>query len=54
MIEQKINLISLKNNIILYDKFIKEFENYTLKLSEDIRRNICEEKGFKTQDVFKF
>ncbi len=50
MSEQKINLSSLNNNVIPDDKFIEELENYTPKISEDIIRNICEEKGFNTQD----
>jgi len=50
MSEQKINLSSLNNNVIPDEKFVDELENYTPKLSEDIIRNICEEKGFNTQD----
>jgi hypothetical protein len=50
MNEQKINLSSLNNNVIPDEKFIEEIENYNPKISEEIIKNICEEKGFYTQD----
>lgn len=50
MNEQKINLSSLNNNVIPDDKFIEELENYNPKISEDIIKNICKEKGFISQD----
>jgi len=50
MTEQKINLSSLNNNVIPDDKFVEDLENYNAKISEDIIKNICEEKGFNTQD----
>lgn len=50
MSEQKINLSSLNNNVIPDDKFVEELENYTPKLSEEIIKNICEEKGLSSPD----
>ena len=46
----RIQISTLNNNVIPEDKFIEEIENYTPKLSEDIVRLICEEKGFNSSD----
>ncbi len=50
MKEQKINLSSLNNNVIPDDKFVDDLENYNPKISEDIIKSICENKGFNTTD----
>ena len=46
----RVQISTLNNNVIPEDKFIDEIENYTPKLSEDIVRLICEEKGFNSSD----
>jgi hypothetical protein len=50
MNDQKINFSSLNNNVVTDDKFVEDLENYNPKISEDIIKNICEEKGFISQD----
>jgi hypothetical protein len=41
---------TLNNNVVPDDNIINDIENYTPKLSEEIVRLICEEKGFNTTD----
>jgi hypothetical protein len=41
---------TLNNNTIPDDLFINDVENYTPKLSEEIVRLVCEEKGLNTTD----
>jgi hypothetical protein len=48
--ETKANFSTLNNEVIPDDKFIEEIENYTPKLSEDLVKQICEEKGLDTSD----
>lgn len=50
MTDNKGNFSSLNNDVIPDDKFIEEIENYNPKLSEDIVKLICDEKGLNTTD----
>ena len=47
---EKTNFSTLNNEVIADDKFLEEIDNYTPKLSEDLVRQICEEKGLNTSD----
>ena len=44
------NFSSLSNDVIPDEKFLEEIEKYNPKLSEDIIRQICDEKGLITSD----
>ena len=44
------NFSSLNNDVIPDDKFLEEIEKYNPKLSEDIIKQICDEKGLITSD----
>ncbi len=44
------NFSSLNNDVIPDEKFLEEIEKYNPKLSEDIIRQICDEKGLITSD----
>lgn len=44
------NFSSLNNEVIPDQKFLEEIEKYTPKLSEEIVKQICEEKGLITSD----
>jgi hypothetical protein len=50
MSEHKPNLSSLNNDIIPDDDFLNTFDEYNPKLSEDIVKSICEDKGLHTTD----
>lgn len=52
MNENKIppNFSPLNNQVIPDDKFLEEIEKYNPKLSEEIVKQICEEKGLITSD----
>ena len=44
------NFSSLNNDVIPDQTFIEEIDKYTPKLSEEIVKQICEEKGLITTD----
>lgn len=44
------NFSSLNNQVIPDERFLEEIEKYTPKLSEDIIKQICEEKGLISSD----
>ena len=44
------NFSSLNNDVIPDEKFLDEIEKYNPKLSEDIIKQICDEKGLITSD----
>ena len=44
------NFSSLNNDVIPDEKFLEEIEKYNPKLSEDIIKQICDEKGLITSD----
>jgi hypothetical protein len=48
--ESKGNFSTLNNQVIPDDKFIEDIENFTPKLSQDLIRQICEEKGLHSSD----
>jgi hypothetical protein len=48
--ENKINFSTLNNEVVPDDQFIEEIENYTPKLSEELVKQILEEKGINTSD----
>jgi hypothetical protein len=50
MSENKANFSSLNNGVIPDDKFLDELEIYTPRLSEEIIKSICENKGLNTAD----
>jgi hypothetical protein len=50
MSENKGNFSTLNNHVIPDEKFLEEVEKYTPRLSEEIVKNICEEKGLNTSD----
>ena len=45
-----INFSSLNNEVIPDNQFLEEIDKYTPKLSEEIVKHICEEKGLVTSD----
>lgn len=48
--DHKGNFSTLNNQVIPDDKFIEEVEKYDPRLSEDLVKQICEEKGLNTTD----
>lgn len=44
------NFSSLNNQVIPDEKYLEEIEKYSPKLSEDIIKQICEEKGLISSD----
>jgi hypothetical protein len=46
----KSNFSTLNNQVIPDDKFLEEIDNYTPKLSEDLVKQICQDKGLMTSD----
>jgi hypothetical protein len=46
----KANFSSLNNQVIPNEKFLEEIENYTPKLSQELVKQICEEKGLQSSD----
>jgi hypothetical protein len=48
--ETKGNFSTLNNQVIPDEKFMEDIENFTPKLSQDLIRQICEEKGLLSTD----
>jgi hypothetical protein len=44
------NFSSLNNQVIPDEKLLEDVEKYTPKLSEDLVKQICDEKGLNSSD----
>ncbi len=48
--EAKNNFSTLNNQVIPDEKFVEEVENFTPKISQDLIKQICEQKGLNSCD----
>jgi hypothetical protein len=47
---EKGNFSTLNNSVVPDDKFVEDIDNYNPKISEEIIKQICDEKGLNTSD----